>query len=206
MAQTHEQLGLRFLDIPGKTVEFEDGRTATVEPFAISKRAVTVALFEAFEKATGYVTAAERSEAAKLFRVNEVIEHMTPADRLQAPAYCVSFLDALAFCEWAEVRLPTEAEWLAASLIDDRVYDLKAGEPCPWCDARGNLIMDKLQDALEFFASKEWTSTRLPNGLVTVRGGPVYFRDNEWRNDLRSNRSFRKPEEWDLLTSFRVCK
>jgi formylglycine-generating enzyme required for sulfatase activity len=206
MSPAHNPLGLRFLDIPGKTVEFEDGRTATVEPFAISKRAVTVALFEAFEKATGYVTAAERSEAAKVFRVNELIEHMSPAERLQAPAYCVSYLDALAFCDWAEVRPPTDAEWLAASLIDEHVYDLDEGEPCPWWDAaRRRLIRDNMPETLEF-AGWEWTSTRLPNGLVTRRRGPKYFRTIRGQTDPRNNRSFGKPEEWDLFASFRVCK
>jgi hypothetical protein len=204
MSHVHDQLGIQFINIPRKVVEFEDGHTVAVEPFVVSKRFVTVGMFDAFQKATGHVTTSER-KGGKVFRYNEVIEHMSRTARLNAPAFCVSFTDALRFCEWAEVRLPSEAEWLAASLFDDRVYDVDGGEECPWCDKRRNIIKSKLPEVSES-AGEEWTATRTENGLVVTRSGPIYFRDADWRSAVSDYRYLRKPDEWDLLLSFRVCK
>ncbi|MBI3270017.1 MAG: SUMF1/EgtB/PvdO family nonheme iron enzyme [Planctomycetes bacterium] len=76
--------------------------------YFIGRNPVTNAQFERFVKATGY---SEWPGGGKRF------------DAPNQPVVTVSWADARAYCEWAGVRLPTEAEWeKAARGTDDREY------------------------------------------------------------------------------------
>lgn len=194
---------LRFIEIAGKEVEFENGTMTSVRPFTVSKSCVTVDLFGRFKEETGYLTLSEQL-GGKSYRSNELIEHFSEEERLAQPAFCMSFRDAISFCDWAGVRLPSESEWLAASLVDYHVYDTARKHFPPWCGPGGRLPSPLPDNAIEL-AQHELTSDTIGGGTVVVRGGPRYYRITGWRGHVNINRIFFGPGEWDLLNSFRVC-
>lgn len=117
-------------------------RTVSMAAFAISKHAVSNSQFAEFVDASGYVTDAERYGWSFVFQGFLPTDHEPTrgvvgapwwrqvhgadwsrpegrqsdnADRDEHPVVHVSFRDAMAYCRWAGVRLPTEAEWECAT-------------------------------------------------------------------------------------------
>jgi formylglycine-generating enzyme required for sulfatase activity len=122
-------------------------REVVVAPFAIDRFAVSNRRFADFVAATGYVTDAERYgwsfvfagllpddfpptralAAAPWWRQVHGADWRHPegpqsgvADRLDHPVVHVSHADALAFCAWARLRLPSEEEWELAARGEHR--------------------------------------------------------------------------------------
>ena len=115
-------------------------REVTVDPFYLDTCAVTNADFAKFVRATAYKTEAERfgwSFVFHLFVPPSTAEHISQTvvdtpwwfavdgacwhrpegpgtkinNRWHHPAIHISWNDAVAYCNWARKRLPTEAEW-----------------------------------------------------------------------------------------------
>lgn len=127
-----------FVSVPGgqyrvgKAGYLENyARKVTLKPFEIAKTETTNEQFAAFVAATGYVTDAERLHNAMVFQA-PLKEFTWIQDRtaywrfpngtkrggiegkMDHPVTTISYRDALAYCKWASVRLPSLEEWEVA--------------------------------------------------------------------------------------------
>ncbi|MBI3924030.1 MAG: SUMF1/EgtB/PvdO family nonheme iron enzyme [Armatimonadetes bacterium] len=106
-----------WIDIPaGKFLYGRKNQELELPAFQIGRDAVTNAQFNKFVQATGY-------EPEGSWRAPTGGTCASGDEEAQLPAVNVSFYDALAFCDWAGCRLPSEEEWeKAARGTDGRVY------------------------------------------------------------------------------------
>jgi len=127
-----------FVSVPTDTYQLgRDGdldnppRKVKLQSFEIAKTDVTNAQFEAFVKATGYKTVAEKHHDGLVFqpplkefqwmqdktaywRFPNGITRGGIEEKADHPVTGICYDDALAFCKWAHVRLPTLDEWEVA--------------------------------------------------------------------------------------------
>jgi sulfatase modifying factor 1 len=106
-------------------------RIYRTEGFAIGRHEITNAQFACFVQATGHVTTAERHRHAMVYApglreyrwaVDTTASWRHPQGRARCsvdtmpdhPVTCITLDDALAYCAWAGVRLPTFEEWEVA--------------------------------------------------------------------------------------------
>lgn len=119
--------------ILGETISLDNPkRSVSIPAFAIAEAELTNEAFAAFVSATHYVTLAERFRNAMVFepgleefrwiqdstaywRFPNGISRGGIKDKMNHPVTCISYRDAVAYCEWAGVRLPSLDEWEVAS-------------------------------------------------------------------------------------------
>ena len=115
-----------------------------MKPFFMDVSPVTVAQFDAFVKATGYVTEAQKFGNSGVFDTathswslvngadyRHPLGTAKPAALPTQPATQISWHDAEAYCNWAHKRLPTQKEWVYAAMNANGDYNKKY----PWGDS-----------------------------------------------------------------------
>ena len=137
------QDGMIFIKGGTFTMGTDDGmdyeapaHSVSVDSFWIDETETTVAEFEKFVKATGYVTEAEKFGNSGVFDFEKKSwtmrdganwkhpEGANSAAKSDEPVRQVSWNDANAYAEWAVKCLPTEAEWEFAARggLQDKTY------------------------------------------------------------------------------------
>jgi serine/threonine-protein kinase len=154
--------------------EYEQLHDVELSPYFLGKREVTVAQFTRFSQTTGYVTTAE-SEKSGVLALPQGKETMAGLDFRKPmpgkpalddhPVTQVSHGDVLAYCRWAGLRLPTEAEWERAAGWDAatrhaRRYAWGDAEPSPGGPKVGNLADETIH------ATPEWSKADVFRGYV----------------------------------------
>ncbi|MGB0387691.1 MAG: formylglycine-generating enzyme family protein [Ardenticatenaceae bacterium] len=141
-------------------------RAIYLDPFWIDQTEVTNAMFDRFIVATRYQTDAEKVNLSAIFNLqtNEWQEvpgaywknPLGPGSTVEDdhPVVQVSWNDAVAYCNWANRRLPTEAEWEKAARGPN-------GRRYPWDNSP---LENDLLNSADQNIGTEWATQSLDDG------------------------------------------
>jgi formylglycine-generating enzyme required for sulfatase activity len=220
-------LGMKLMHIPAgrftmgapagqpQRTEFEEEHEVRItRAFYMGAHEVTVGQFRAFVKATGYKTAAEKSDKG-CFGYNQKADRMEPGryswkdpgwDQTDDhPAVNLSWHDAKAFCAWLSkkegrtYRLPTEAEW---------EYACRAGTTTRYWSGDDAETLVKAGNVVDASARKkfpQWQAIQGDDGWTFT--APVgTFKPNAWGlYDMHGN-ALEWCEDWFWYYDARAAK
>ena len=120
------------------TVQAQIGDKVVLPGFAMDRTEVTIGQFERFARATGFISRAEKEGGG--FEYGAGWERRPGwswrqpdgvAASADLPAVHLDFAEAQAYCQWAQGRLPSAAEWQQAGFTESR-----SSPPAPWVKGR----------------------------------------------------------------------
>ncbi|HZY88299.1 MAG TPA: SUMF1/EgtB/PvdO family nonheme iron enzyme [Gemmataceae bacterium] len=169
---------------PGPFVVGDDNVRAESAGFSLARHPVTNAQFERFLKDTGYKPP-EGHPGPELF-LRHWEKGKPPKDKKDHPAVFVSLLDALAYCKWAGLTLPTEWLWeKAARGPEGRTYPWGGAGPVSRTGRLANVGTDGT------CAVGSYARTRSPYGCEDLVGNV-----SEWCRTGDDKDHGRFPEPW----------
>jgi serine/threonine-protein kinase len=163
-------MGSNMRQDPQATLDEAPQHRMTLTRFCISRVPVTNTQYSQFVAATSYTPPVQWKSSG------------APAGREEHPVVNVSWYDAQAFCRWADVQLPTEAQWeKAARGLDGRLF--------PWGDqspdsSRGNY--DRMVGNTTPVDS--YLSGHSPYGIADMAGNVLEWTHSLWGPDFASPR------------------